>query len=392
MSKPQDTRKPTASVATSGVKVQRYFPGKAPDEHIDDLSASESEEEAAEYRSSIQTSEAATIAISDLKGKAPVTREVDKKENTSDEDSESDAETRRLLHARLRARQMAAEGNSSSNSDSDSSASSAASGLRHREAMRRPLSESSNSEATSDSEGRSTYTDSDYSGDDYAPRVLLKPMFVPKSQRLASTLPKPLNPDDTKDTENADAGEAELKKQERRIESVRLAAEEAIRARQQPEIDEADELDVDDTDDVDVEAEFEAWRLRELLRIKRDKEEKEEADIEETDRERVKNMTEEEKNLEGIERARKQREEKAQEIASQRESAATISTSEKKLSSAGTDLSDKLTQDMLEYALRQNSNRKRTGKWRGYKKEDTSSGQSLWNGGSHHHRRGRKTS
>lgn len=30
--------------------------------------------------------------------------------------------------------------------------------------------------------------------------------------------------------------------------------------------------DVDDTDGLDPEAEFEAWKLRELMRIKRDKE------------------------------------------------------------------------------------------------------------------------
>jgi microfibrillar-associated protein 1 len=32
--------------------------------------------------------------------------------------------------------------------------------------------------------------------------------------------------------------------------------------------------DVDDTDGLDEEAEFEAWKIRELLRIKRDKEER----------------------------------------------------------------------------------------------------------------------
>lgn len=32
--------------------------------------------------------------------------------------------------------------------------------------------------------------------------------------------------------------------------------------------------DVDDTDGIDEEAEFEAWKIRELLRIKRDKEER----------------------------------------------------------------------------------------------------------------------
>jgi microfibrillar-associated protein 1 len=32
---------------------------------------------------------------------------------------------------------------------------------------------------------------------------------------------------------------------------------------------------IDDTDDIDEEAEFEAWKLRELLRLKRDREERE---------------------------------------------------------------------------------------------------------------------
>ncbi|KAJ2552338.1 hypothetical protein EV175_003350 [Coemansia sp. RSA 1933] len=166
---------------------------------------------------------------------------------------------------------------------------------------------------------------------------------------------------------------ADRKKQERRDESIRLAAEEAARSRLQPDIDDADELIVADTDDVDVEVEFEMWRLREVARIERDKSEKQEADAEEEDREQIQKLSEEEKNKAGLERARKQREEKALERAEQTKSFA------KKDNQSNT--KDRLTQDMLEYALQRNSGRKSNSKWRGYGKEDTSSGRSLWNQG-----------
>lgn len=54
---------------------------------------------------------------------------------------------------------------------------------------------------------------------------------------------------------------------------------------------------VDDTDDLEDAAEVEAWRLRELLRIKRDRELSEHWEREKMELERIRNMTEEERRL-----------------------------------------------------------------------------------------------
>ncbi len=73
---------------------------------------------------------------------------------------------------------------------------------------------------------------------------------------------------------------------------------------------EADINDVDDTDDLDPAAEFEAWRLRELERIKEEKEAElaREKDREEVERRRA--MPEEQRMKEDLEHANKLREEK----------------------------------------------------------------------------------
>jgi microfibrillar-associated protein 1 len=52
---------------------------------------------------------------------------------------------------------------------------------------------------------------------------------------------------------------------------------------------------VDDEDGEDAEGEFEAWKVRELLRMKRDREEREEMQRERLENERVHNMTDKER-------------------------------------------------------------------------------------------------
>jgi microfibrillar-associated protein 1 len=58
---------------------------------------------------------------------------------------------------------------------------------------------------------------------------------------------------------------------------------------------EKEEQEVVTDDDDDEEAEFEAWKVRELARIKRERDAKEAADKAAEERERLKNMTEEER-------------------------------------------------------------------------------------------------
>ncbi|CAG8545946.1 19656_t:CDS:2 [Dentiscutata erythropus] len=68
--------------------------------------------------------------------------------------------------------------------------------------------------------------------------------------------------------------------------------------------------EVDDTDGLDEQAEYEAWKLRELKRIKRDKEEREAREKEQEEIERRRNMSEEQRLAEDMERVKNLREKK----------------------------------------------------------------------------------
>lgn len=68
--------------------------------------------------------------------------------------------------------------------------------------------------------------------------------------------------------------------------------------------------DIDDTDGLEPDAEFEAWRLRELARIKRDKEDEVRREVEREEIERRRALPEEQRLKEDMERANKTREEK----------------------------------------------------------------------------------
>jgi len=68
--------------------------------------------------------------------------------------------------------------------------------------------------------------------------------------------------------------------------------------------------DVDDTDGLDPAAEFEAWRLRELGRIKKEKEEEIRREEEREEIERRRAMPEEQRMKEDLEKAQKSRDEK----------------------------------------------------------------------------------
>jgi microfibrillar-associated protein 1 len=73
---------------------------------------------------------------------------------------------------------------------------------------------------------------------------------------------------------------------------------------------EEEEPDVDDTDGSDPAAEFDAWRLRELARIKRDKEAEIAREEEREEIERRRALPEEQRLREDMERAEKLRAEK----------------------------------------------------------------------------------
>lgn len=123
--------------------------------------------------------------------------------------------------------------------------------------------------------------------------VLMKPVFVPKYSR--QTLQDPL------EDEDGEAAETERRQREAHsllVDYVRMQSE-TMKKREAEALEATsgafDPKSVDDTDDLDEAAEFQAWKLRELLRMKRDRTEREAREREQIELERIRNLTEEER-------------------------------------------------------------------------------------------------
>ncbi|KAF7367387.1 RdRP-domain-containing protein [Mycena sanguinolenta] len=134
------------------------------------------------------------------------------------------------------------------------------------------------------------------------PKVQFRPVFVPKRARITVA---EREAEDSEEAQRRREAEAE----ERRKQSHDLVAE-SIR-RELAEKEKEDNIpDIDDTDGLDPEAEFEAWRLRELGRIKKEKEEELRREEEREEIERRRALPEEQRLKEDLERAQKLRDEK----------------------------------------------------------------------------------
>ncbi|CAA7260013.1 unnamed protein product [Cyclocybe aegerita] len=135
-------------------------------------------------------------------------------------------------------------------------------------------------------------------------KVEFRPVFVPKRARVTIAEKEAI----AQDTEEA-LRKKELEAEERKRQSHDLVAE-TIR-RELAEREKEEEIpDVDDTDGLDPAGEFEAWRLRELGRIKKEKEEQLAREKEREEIERRRALPEEQRLKEDLERAQKLREEK----------------------------------------------------------------------------------
>mmetsp|Transcript_33709 Transcript_33709/g.95363 ORF Transcript_33709/g.95363 Transcript_33709/m.95363 type:complete len:462 (-) Transcript_33709:1053-2438(-) len=152
-----------------------------------------------------------------------------------------------------------------------------------------PAADGAQEDEGEESEEESEYeTDSD---DEDAGRQMLKPVFVSKSDRETIKEKERLEAEAIAAAEAA-AARAEERKMETRDLVIDTIRQEVEAENKQPS---KANLEIDTDDDEDEEAEFEAWKQRELSRIKRDRDAKEAAEKEAAEKERLRNMTEEER-------------------------------------------------------------------------------------------------
>ncbi|KAF7310495.1 RdRP-domain-containing protein [Mycena chlorophos] len=175
-----------------------------------------------------------------------------------------------------------------------------------RTAMEQDEEESSEEdEAQTGAKAESDEESSEYesSSEDEKPKVQFRPVFVPKRARL--TVAEREMEQDPEELQKKREAEAE----ERRKESHDMVAESIRRELAEKEKEEL-VPDIDDTDGLDPEGEFEAWRLRELARIKKEKEDEVRREEEREEVERRRALPEEQRLKEDLEHAQKSRDDK----------------------------------------------------------------------------------
>jgi microfibrillar-associated protein 1 len=168
-------------------------------------------------------------------------------------------------------------------------------------------SEDESRESGSESGSEEDSEEEESSSEEEAPRKLLRPVFVKKNQRNGGASVKT-------------ADEIAAEEEQRRDEQSRALVQGQIEQRAadkakgkkdwDDDVEEADMNAVDDTDGVDPEAEYAAWKLRELKRIKRVRAAIEEAEAERAEIERRRNLTDAEREAEDREHIDKQKEER----------------------------------------------------------------------------------
>ena len=172
-------------------------------------------------------------------------------------------------------------------------------------------------EASEDEAGSEEESEEESSSEDEAARrKMMRPVFKKKGERIASTGGGAANgsvglagtPTAIEDDED------QMKKKDAIIQAqLEQRAAEAASGRVQWDDDDIaaglDDLDVDDTDDLDPAAEYAAWKLRELQRIKDARKKVEEEEKRREEEERRRNLTDAERQAEDREKEERIKEE-----------------------------------------------------------------------------------
>lgn len=253
------------------IKAARYRPGKAVEEaESSDSEASSLEEEAP------QTSTKSAPKFAN----APVAKGLNKVDLEARRKAAADAEAQRIRDEQ-EAKAKAEEGFVTESEEEGSE---------------------SGSEDEEDSEEESS--------EEEVPRRMMRPTFIKKSQRSALA---------TKAVE-VDPEIAARDEEERRKAAADAIVEEQIArdlaakaaGKKNWDDDEEENDDVDTEDDVDPEAEYAAWKLRELQRVMRERKAVEEREAEIAEIERRRNLTDEERKAEDEAYLKKQEEERGE--------------------------------------------------------------------------------
>lgn len=167
--------------------------------------------------------------------------------------------------------------------------------------------EEEEAETEDEEEEEESEEESESESEEERPRLMLRPKFIPKSQRGKSAQEKEAEEQEADEERRRQEANALVEEQIKRD----LAARAAGRKHWEDSESEGD-AELDDTDGLDPEAELAAFRLRKLRRYKRDREAMlaREAEIEELERRR--NLTEEERAAEDAEKIRRQEEERGE--------------------------------------------------------------------------------
>jgi microfibrillar-associated protein 1 len=173
------------------------------------------------------------------------------------------------------------------------------------------VTEESEGEENGDESGEDSDEEEESSEDEAPRRLMLKPKFIPKSQRNANSEGTVAN-DQGEEARLAEEEEARKKKAMDELVEEQMRKDAAARAAGKKHWDDLvdEEEDVNTEDDMDPEAEYAAWKLRELKRIKRDREAIESREREREEVERRRNLTEEERKAEDEAFLAQQKEEK----------------------------------------------------------------------------------